>query len=699
MADKSASQGLNKDHGRISLRVFLMGALMLVFLPIVAITGWVSYRNAEQATEQFTYAMANEVGERIQERVFAFFEIPRRVLAYNQDLADSGLLGEDKRDEMVQKFLLQLRQQPLLTFVSIGMADGEYYGGNRPPRGDDRGLRILHARIADERKLHIYRVDETGQAADLLSKGEQAFDARQQPWYAATTGRHGIAWYPAYRYQINDGTTAYEAMGIGVSAPLFNPMGEFIGVITADVALSHLSEYLGQMTAKTGGIAFIAEAGGELLATSTPEPIYRVGNGAVTRVTLSTSDNALLRLAGERLKAGDQPDGSTFADLAGERYLLKWQSHQLPEGPRLTVGVLLPQARYAAVASNMLRNIIYLALAVALFSIIIGLFTSDWIARPLRALSRSSASLAAGNWPATTPKLSPIQEVATLFASMEDMAQRVKAHSENLERLVAERTRELEEAHLSLTDSIDYARLIQNAILPDRQLVSEMGDQHFVLWLPRDVVGGDFYFYQGGAQGKLFGVIDCAGHGVPGACMTMAAHAAIEVAAQAVPWSDPARLLLQTDAVVRSMLPLDNRIVASIDAAFCHYDAETGGITFAGAHQSLFWTDGKVCEEISGGRRSLNDKKRGAYENVTRPDDPAHTYYLVSDGLLDQAGGGAGHSFGTRRFREWILRCAHLSLPAQRDDLIRTIQHYRAGHAQRDDITVLAFRFSDRKQT
>lgn len=686
-----AEDGLSKQ-GRISLRLFLMGALMLVFLPIVAITGWVSYRNAAQATEQFTYAMANEVGERLQERVLSFFEIPRRVLAYNQDLADNGLLGEDKRDEMVQKFLLQLRQQPLLTFVSIGMADGEFYGGNRPPRGEDRGLRILHARIADERKLHVYRVDATGLAADLLSQSDEPFDARQQPWYAATTGRHGIAWYPAYRYQIHDGTDAYEAMGIGVSAPLFNPIGEFIGVITADVALSHLSEYLSQLTAKTGGIAFIAEAGGELLATSTPEPIYRVGAGNVTRLKLTTSDNPYLRVAGERLIASAQSDGSTFTDIGGERHLLKWQSHQLPEGPSLTVGVLLPQARYAAVASDMLRNIIYLALAVALFSIFIGLFASDWIARPLRTLSESSVSLAAGNWPTNAPKLSPINEVATLFTSLEDMARRVKAHSENLERLVAERTQALEEAHLSLTDSIDYAHLIQQAILPDRQLNEEMGDRHFVLWLPRDVVGGDFYFYSGNAQGKLFGVIDCAGHGVPGACMTMAAHAAIEVATQAIPWNDPAQLLLQTDAAVRSMLPLDNRIVASIDAAFCHYNAESGVLSFAGAHQSLFWTDGTVCEEISGGRRSLNDRKRGTYQNVTRPVTDSHTYYLVSDGLLDQAGGRDGHSFGNRRFRDWIQQHAHLSLAEQRQRLIETIDDYRAGRPQRDDITVLAFR-------
>jgi len=682
---------------RISLRLFLMGALMLVFLPIVAITGWVSYRNAAQATEHFTYAMANEVGERLQERVLSFFEIPRQVLAYNQDLAENGLLGEENRDEMVQKFLLQLRQQPLLTFVSIGMADGEFYGGNRPPRGEDRALRILHARIAEQRRLHIYRVDDTGLAADLLFKGDQPFDARRQPWYAATTGRHGIAWYPAYRYRIHDDTDAYEAMGIGVSAPLFSPIGEFIGVITADVALSHLGEYLAQLTAKSGGIAFIAEANGALLATSTPEPIYRVDLKAaaqVTRVTLTSSDNPYLRATGAHLATNGHTDGSTFIDIAGERHLLQWQSHSLPEGPNLTVGVLLPQARYAAVASDMLRNIIYLALAVALFSIAIGLFVSDWIARPLRTLSASSVSLAAGEWPTDAPRLSPIQEVATLFASLEDMARRVKAHSENLERLVAERTQDLEEAHLSLTDSIRYARLIQSAILPDRRLNEEMAEHHFVLWLPRDVVGGDFYFYNSQAQNRLFGVIDCAGHGVPGACMTMAAHAAIEVATQSVPWQDPAAVLMQTDTVVRNMLPLDSRIVATIDAAFCHYSAATGVLTYAGAHQSLFWTDGSVCTEIQGGRRSLNDRKRGSYQNVILPEAERLTLYLVSDGLLDQAGGGNGHSFGNHRFRAWILQHAHLPLNEQRQRLLETLDDYRAGHPQRDDITVLAFRLS-----
>jgi len=254
--------------------------------------------------------------------------------------------------------------------------------------------------------------------------------------------------------------------------------------------------------------------------------------------------------------------------------------------------------------------------------------------------------------------------------------------------------KKLDLAHQSLTDSINYALLIQNAILPDRHLKQAMGEQFFVLWRPRDIVGGDFYFYRGDDGGKLFGVIDCAGHGVPGACMTMAAHAALEVATQAVGYQDPAAILQQTDTVVRNMLPLDDRIVATIDASFCHYAADTHTLTFAGAHQSLFWTDGVVCQEITGGRRSLNDRKHGTYTNVKLQATPSHTYYLTSDGLLDQAGGDSQHGFGAKRFHAWILQHAHLSLAEQRQALIEALDAYRGSQLQRDDITVFAFRLA-----
>jgi hypothetical protein len=121
-----------------------------------------------------------------------------------------------------------------------------------------------------------------------------------------------------------------------------------------------------------------------LLATSTPEPIYRVSDGQRHPRQLSTSDNALLRLAGERLTASAADDGSAFADVWRRTPSAQMAKPSIARGTAADCGVLLPQAPYAAVASDMLRNIIYLALAVALFSIVIGLFVSDWIARPLR---------------------------------------------------------------------------------------------------------------------------------------------------------------------------------------------------------------------------------------------------------------------------------------------------------------------------
>lgn len=680
---------------QFSLRIFLMSALMLVLLPIVAITGGVSYRNAETAAEQLILTMASEVGERIQDRVLAFFDVPRRVVAFNQEYAQNGLLGENNRPELLRRLLLQIRQQPQLTFVSIGMADGEYYAGSRPPLGDDKGLRIMYARAEDLGRMQIYRVDDGGKPTTQLFAATTPFDARQRPWFKTAKERQSISWYPAYRYAIHDTEGAYATVGIGVSAPLYDPQGQFLGVATADVALSQLGQFLAELTKQTGGIAFIAYNTGELLASSIAQAAYDSGEGAAAQMRLSESENPVLKLAGAVIADRGQPEGSLFTEVAGSNWLIKWQSHQLASGPQIIIGVLLPKAGFSTIADEMLRNIIYLGLAVALFAVVIGLFATDWIARPLRTLSQSSARLATGDWSALPRKPGPIQEVATLYTAMEDMAHRVRAHSENLEGLVAERTQALAQAHQILTDSIDYARLIQNAILPDTRLAQDMPDSYFSLWLPRDVVGGDFYFYANKRQGQqLFALIDCAGHGVPGACMTMAVHAAIEVATQDTAWNNPAGILGRIEATVRTMLPFDARIVASIDASFCCFDPVENKLIFAAAHQSMFRWDGSAVDEFRGGRYSLNGRRTGSYDNTTLPVAAGHTYYLLSDGLLDQAGGEHGHSFGATRWREWILRHGHLPLDQQRLALAETIETYRGHHLQRDDISVFAFRLA-----
>ncbi|WP_163007751.1 SpoIIE family protein phosphatase, partial [Pseudomonas viridiflava] len=91
-------------------------------------------------------------------------------------------------------------------------------------------------------------------------------------------------------------------------------------------------------------------------------------------------------------------------------------------------------------------------------------------------------------------------------------------------------------------------------ILPDRQLTQSLGAHHFVLWKPRDVVGGDFYVFRSEGNNCLLGIMDCAGHGVPGALMTMLARAAIDLAITEAGPADPACILARTDSAIRAML-------------------------------------------------------------------------------------------------------------------------------------------------
>jgi len=321
---------------------------------------------------------------------------------------------------------------------------------------------------------------------------------------------------------------------------------------------------------------------------------------------------------------------------------------------------------------------------------------------PLARLTESVRAMARGRYDVRLAA-DRQDELGELYRAFDAMARQVRHHTEHLEQRVAERTAELgeanariAEAHRQLTDSIDYARLIQGTLLPDHALADRLPGEHFVLWRPRDTVGGDFYLYRPDACGHLLGIVDCAGHGVPGAIMTMIAHAALEMAIANDGPGDPAALLHSADCAARGMLPGGegrDRIATSIDMGLCYVDAAERALCFSGARVALFWSDGDDCHEVAGHRRGLNDRRRGRYTNTRLALLPGRTFYLVTDGLFDQAGGEHGYGFGARRFKSWVRVHAREALDAQRAALDDALTAYQCEYPQRDDITVLAFRF------
>lgn len=324
------------------------------------------------------------------------------------------------------------------------------------------------------------------------------------------------------------------------------------------------------------------------------------------------------------------------------------------------------------------------------------------VLRPLRSLQQSAGAIAEGRYDVALPPAGD-DELGDLTRAFDTMATQVRQHTAQLEQRVSERTAELERAnvemvaaHKQINDSIDYASLIQRATLPNQHLAQVLGERHFVLWRPRDVVGGDFYLFRTEAARNVIGVVDCAGHGVPGALMTMLARSALDHAMNEVGLESPAAILNRTDAALRGMLresELPRAIATNMDAGIVSIDTDTRSLRYAGARMTLYWSDGARVWAIKGGRRALLDRRPGHYQDTELRLEPGCTYYLATDGFLDQAGGELGFGMGNARFTELLRTHARLPMREQAAALDQALHAYRGAHAQRDDVTVLSFRF------
>ncbi|TXH32695.1 MAG: diguanylate cyclase [Burkholderiaceae bacterium] len=449
--DHSPSDPLPGTRRSVGLQTIIVGVLLVMVLPVLVVQGWFAYQSASRTAERFQEELASEVGERVYDKVVQFFEVPRRVLAFSADQFRSGAVEPADADAVSRNFLLQIRQQPLLTFLSLGTAQGEYLSASRPPVGRDQGLRLLEARVASDRVVHVYRADDVRVRGELLSLGNRHFDTRTRPWFQAAVKANGPSWYGAYRYTIDDQAGNYTAVGLGMSAPVLDRTHRFAGVVTADVALSQLNLLLSGITKEFGGVAFLAEQNGQLLAASTPEPVYRLPAQGVERIAAQDSQNPLIRAAGEAIRDKGQARGRTYREVQGERHLIDWWTYQLPDGPGLIIGVVMPQSRFAAPSEGLLGNVLMVALVLMVGGMLAAWLLSERLARPLVSLSQWAVRLGQGDWSHPHSSGSGIAEVQTLSHAMNVMAAQLRDHTEELTRQVAERTAELEQANQVLS--------------------------------------------------------------------------------------------------------------------------------------------------------------------------------------------------------------------------------------------------------
>ena len=256
---------------------------------------------------------------------------------------------------------------------------------------------------------------------------------------------------------------------------------------------------------------------------------------------------------------------------------------------------------------------------------------------------------------------------------------------------------ELAKKNKKVTDSINYARRIQNAILPFPDRVSSYVKDHFILYKPRDIVSGDFYWLEEIEDKLIIICADCTGHGVPGAFMSLLGSDAITNTVINHETTSPSKILKYIDLDIQSILQQDKTSIKDgIDMSVCVIDKKNHTLEFAGAKsQIIYMQDGELnllkgSKFSIGGKSSRHVKK---FSSVTISLDRPTSLYLFTDGFPDQFGGPDNRKYMIKRFKEKISEIHVDPMVIQKQRLEQTLANWMGDHRQIDDITVMAFRF------
>ncbi|MFK5894545.1 MAG: transporter substrate-binding domain-containing protein [Pseudomonadota bacterium] len=272
----------------------------------------------------------------------------------------------------------------------------------------------------------------------------------------------------------------------------------------------------------------------------------------------------------------------------------------------------------------------------------------------------------------------------------------------NAHDLLIKQQHEIQEIHKHTRESIEYAALIQSALIPDNKIFRMFFQDSFAIWHPKDIVGGDIYLMeQINQQEIVIMVIDCTGHGVPGAFVTMLVKA-VERQLTANLHSEenisPADMLAIFNRSIKHLLQQEDSSSisnAGFDGSIFYYNKKDKFIRFAGAHTPLYIIQNNELKIIKGDRHSIGYKRSDA--NFVFTDHQidvsiATQIYLTTDGYLDQSGGEKGFSFGKKRFSQLIMENRHESFADQQELLLYELQKYQKDYERNDDVTVIGIK-------
>lgn len=257
---------------------------------------------------------------------------------------------------------------------------------------------------------------------------------------------------------------------------------------------------------------------------------------------------------------------------------------------------------------------------------------------------------------------------------------------------------EIQNKNKKINDSINYAKRIQNAILPNTRHINKALPDSFILYKPRDVVSGDFPWFVQIKNDIFIAAVDCTGHGVPGALLSLIGYFLLNDIVRSRKVTDPGKILDLLDEGVTQTLRQDQEDSATkdgMDIALCRINTETRTIEYAGAHRPLYIMKGGAMEEIKGNKFPIGG---GIFKNQTNFTTTrvelsiGDSFYFSSDGFPDQFGGAEVRKFGPKKTREIIERVHKQPMREAAQVFDAEWEAWKGEHKQTDDVLLIGIK-------
>ena len=274
-------------------------------------------------------------------------------------------------------------------------------------------------------------------------------------------------------------------------------------------------------------------------------------------------------------------------------------------------------------------------------------------------------------------------------------AKKEKEEVETLHKELKVAFGQMEEVNKNMTDSINYAKLIQEAMLPEKAVLTNYFPNSLIIYRPKDIVSGDFYWFVERDNKLLIAVADCTGHGVPGALMSMIGYSLLNEIVNVKKITSPSEILTKLNKGLRRALKQNktgNQRCDGMDIGLCSIDRQNKTIEFSGANRHLIYFRDRELDLVKGNKNGIGGLYTDSvlqFTTHTISYDENDVIYMCTDGYADQFGGARGKRMMTKSLFRILEKSLSFGILDQEDLLNHWLDKWKGNYEQTDDILLV----------